>query len=91
MVLNISVFGLGYVGAVSCACLSERGHRIVGVDTNPTKVDLINRGQSPVVEDRIDELIAAGAIHDHAARLHSYELLAGLGARLAAPAGAAAA
>ena len=58
--MNISVFGLGYVGAVSCACLTERGHRIVGVDTNPAKVDLINRGQSPVVEDQIDELIAAG-------------------------------
>lgn len=58
--MNISVFGLGYVGAVSCACLTERGHRIVGVDTNPTKVDLINRGQSPVVEDQIDELMAAG-------------------------------
>lgn len=58
--MNISVFGLGYVGAVSCACLTERGHRIVGVDTNPVKVDLINRGQSPVVEDQIDELMAAG-------------------------------
>lgn len=58
--MNISVFGLGYVGAVSCACLTERGHRIVGVDTNPVKVDLISRGQSPVVEDQIDELMAAG-------------------------------
>lgn len=58
--MRISVFGLGYVGAVSCACLSERGHHIVGVDTNATKVALINKGQSPVVEDRIDELIAAG-------------------------------
>ncbi len=58
--MNISVFGLGYVGAVSCACLTERGHRIVGVDTNPVKVELISRGQSPVVEDQIDELMAAG-------------------------------
>jgi GDP-mannose 6-dehydrogenase len=56
--LDISVFGLGYVGAVSCACLSARGHRVIGVDTNPAKVDLINAGQSPVVEDDIDELIA---------------------------------
>ena len=56
--MDISVFGLGYVGAVSCACLSARGHRVVGVDTNSAKVDLINAGQSPVVEDDIDELIA---------------------------------
>jgi len=60
--MNISVFGLGYVGAVSCACLTERGHRIIGVDTNPTKVDLINRGQSPVVEDQIDELMAEAKV-----------------------------
>ena len=58
--MRVSVFGLGYVGAVSCACLSERGHHIIGVDTNPAKVDMINKGQSPVVEDRIDDLIAAG-------------------------------
>lgn len=57
--MKISVFGLGYVGAVSCACLPELGHSVVGVDTNPIKVDLINRGQSPVVEEGIDELIRA--------------------------------
>jgi GDP-mannose 6-dehydrogenase len=47
------------VGAVSCACLPELGHEVIGVDTNPVKVDLINRGQSPVVEEGIDELIKA--------------------------------
>jgi GDP-mannose 6-dehydrogenase len=56
--LKISVFGLGYVGAVSCACLPELGHQVVGVDTNPLKVQMINAGQSPVVEEGIDELIA---------------------------------
>ena len=56
--MRISIFGLGYVGAVSCACLPELGHEVVGVDTNPVKVDLINRGQSPVVEEGIEELIA---------------------------------
>lgn len=56
--MKISVFGLGYVGAVSCGCLSSLGHNVIGVDTNPLKVDMINRGESPVVEDRIDELIA---------------------------------
>jgi len=55
--LRISVFGLGYVGAVSCGCLPELGHEVVGVDMNPAKVDLISAGQSPVVEEHIDELI----------------------------------
>ncbi len=59
--MNISVFGLGYVGAVSCACLPELGHRVVGVDTNPQKVAMINDGQSPVVEEGINELIG-GAV-----------------------------
>ena len=57
--MKISVFGLGYVGAVSCACLPELGHTVVGVDTNPHKVQMINGGQSPVVEEGINELIAA--------------------------------
>ena len=57
--MKISVFGLGYVGAVSCACLPELGHQVIGVDTNPAKVAMIRAGQSPVVEDGIDELISA--------------------------------
>lgn len=57
--MKVSVFGLGYVGAVSCACLPELGHDVIGVDTNPVKVKLINEGQSPVVEEGIDELIRA--------------------------------
>jgi GDP-mannose 6-dehydrogenase len=57
--MKISVFGLGYVGAVSCACLPELGHDVIGVDTNPSKIGMINAGQSPVVEDGIDELIGA--------------------------------
>lgn len=57
--MKISVFGLGYVGAVSCGCLPELGHEVIGVDTNPLKIKMINDGQSPVVEDGINELIAA--------------------------------
>ena len=57
--MKVSIFGLGYVGAVSCACLPELGHAVIGVDTNPSKVRMINDGQSPVVEDGIDELIGA--------------------------------
>ncbi len=57
--MKISVFGLGYVGAVSCGCLPELGHEVVGVDTNPLKIKMINDGQSPVVEEGINELISA--------------------------------
>jgi GDP-mannose 6-dehydrogenase len=57
--MKISVFGLGYVGAVSCGCLPELGHEVIGVDTNPLKIKMINDGQSPVVEDGINELIAS--------------------------------
>lgn len=57
--MKISVFGLGYVGAVSCACLPELGHTVIGVDTNPLKVQMIAAGESPVVEEGINELIAA--------------------------------
>jgi len=57
--MKVSVFGLGYVGAVSCACLPELGHEVIGVDINALKVELIASGQSPVVEEGIEELIAA--------------------------------
>lgn len=55
--MRISVFGLGYVGAVSSACLAEMGHEVVGVDIAREKVDAINRGESPIVEELIHELI----------------------------------
>ena len=63
--LKISVFGLGYVGAVSSACLAERGHFVIGVDVDQNKVDLINNGDSPIVEERLDALIKDGIRRGH--------------------------
>ena len=56
-IMRISVFGLGYVGAVTAACLAADGHTVVGVDTNPVKADLLNQGRAPVVETGLGELI----------------------------------
>ncbi len=57
--MKISIFGLGYVGSVTGACLSERGHNIVGVDVNADKVALINRGDAPIVEPGLGQLLEA--------------------------------
>ena len=54
---EISIFGLGYVGVVSACCLANDGHFVLGVEPNQTKVDLINTGKSPIIEDGTTELI----------------------------------
>jgi GDP-mannose 6-dehydrogenase len=56
--MRVSVFGLGYVGCVTAACLARVGHEVVGVDVNPEKVDMINAAASPVVEPGLPELLA---------------------------------
>ncbi|WP_437884144.1 GDP-mannose 6-dehydrogenase [Pseudomonas sp. LRF_L74] len=58
--MRISIFGLGYVGAVCAGCLSARGHDVVGVDVSTTKIDLINQGKSPIVEPGLEELLQKG-------------------------------
>src|SRR5207302_6540599 len=58
MTLSVSVFGLGYVGCVSAACLAREGHTVVGVDVSRTKVDLVNSGAATIVEHGITELVA---------------------------------
>lgn len=59
--MKISIFGLGYVGAVSLACLSRDGHEVVGVDIDRAKLDLISSGKTPVVEEGMVALMAAVA------------------------------
>jgi GDP-mannose 6-dehydrogenase len=56
--MRISVFGIGYVGVVTCGCLTELGHEVVGIDISSEKVAILNAGRSPIVEEAIDALIA---------------------------------
>ncbi|MBC2688521.1 MULTISPECIES: nucleotide sugar dehydrogenase [Pseudomonas] len=58
--MRISIFGLGYVGAVCAGCLSTRGHQIIGVDVQALKIDMINSGKSPIVEPGLGELLQQG-------------------------------
>jgi len=56
--MNITVVGIGYVGAVSAVCFAKRGHRVCGIDINRQKVDSINNGQPPIVEPGLEALLS---------------------------------
>ena len=68
MGLAISVFGLGYVGSVTAACFAHMGHRVMGVDVNPLKVEMLESGRSPIVEAQMNEMVAET---NRACRLHA--------------------
>jgi GDP-mannose 6-dehydrogenase len=57
--MRISVFGIGYVGVVSCGCLAELGHEVIGVDISAEKIAMLAAGRSPIVEETIGALIAS--------------------------------
>jgi GDP-mannose 6-dehydrogenase len=80
--MKLSVLGLGYIGAVSAGCLARDGHEVIGVDSEPGKVDLINAGRTPVIEkdvgEIIEEQVAAGrlrATNDVAEAIGNSDLL----------------
>jgi len=55
--MKISIFGLGYVGAVTAGCLTQQGHQIVGVDVSAQKVEKMNRGEAPIIEPGLEDLL----------------------------------
>jgi len=65
--MDITVFGMGYVGSVTAACLARQGHKVTGIDSDPVKVELFNAAQSPITEPGLDEVLQAvvssGCLH----------------------------
>jgi len=74
--MDITVFGMGYVGCVTAACLADMGHSVTGVDLQETKVSLINAGKSPVVEPGLGDLIVRNV---NAGRLRATQRAQALG------------
>jgi GDP-mannose 6-dehydrogenase len=65
---SISLFGLGYVGSVSAACFAHMGHKVTGVDISKTKVEMLDTGRTPIIEARMEELVASAS---KSCRLHA--------------------
>lgn len=63
--MRISIFGLGYVGSISAACLARLGHTVTGLDVNPVKTSLLGQGIAPVHEPGLDDLMAEGWAKGH--------------------------
>ena len=74
--MNVTIFGMGYVGCVTAACLANEKHNVTGVDLQDAKVSLINEGRSPIIEPGLDELIQEGV---RAGRLRAVQSLEALG------------
>ena len=74
--MDITVFGMGYVGCVTAACLADMGYSVTGVDLQETKVSLINAGKSPVIEPALGDLIRRGV---DAGRLRAIQRVQRLG------------
>jgi len=85
--VKISVFGLGYVGAVSAGCLASLGHEVIGVDPAAAKVELTNRGKSPVVEAGLEQLMSDAVREGRRARVGSAPAPAAAAAGGGTPAG----
>lgn len=56
--MKLTVFGLGYIGTITSACMARSGHRIVGVDSASNKVEMLNAGISPIIEPGIQEMVS---------------------------------